>query len=91
MRNNRHRVIRISTTEDRCVATYESEFLDATYALVFTESVTGAVAFHRFAQMIENQFGKLVELHIADDLFPMKNRMVADILSGVGVHKIPVS
>ena len=90
MRNNRHRVIRISTTEDRCVATYESEFLEATYALVFTESVTGAIALHRFAQMIESQFGKPVELHIADDLFPMKNQLISDIIAGVGSYKIPV-
>ena len=90
MRNSRHSVIRINTVADRRVATYESEFLDATYALVFTESVTSAVALHRFAQMIESQFGNPPELHIADDPFPMKNQMIADILSGVGVHKISV-
>ena len=38
--------------------------------------------------MIESQFGKPVELRIADGLFPMKNQLVADILADVGAHTL---
>ena len=69
---------------DRFVASFRSEFLDATYAVVFSKSVTGAVALHRFAQMISKQYDRQVELQIADDLFPVRNKAVEDILNSIG-------
>ena len=33
-------------------------------------TITGAVALHRFAGMISDQYGKQIELRIANDLFP---------------------
>ena len=74
---------------DRFVASFRSEFLDATYALVFSKSVTGAVALHRFARMISDQYGRQVELQIADDLFPVKNKAVEDILNSIGSPQPP--
>ena len=53
MKSNSPPQIRINSVGERYVATFESEFLDATYALVFRETVNGAVALHRFAKMIE--------------------------------------
>ena len=82
--------IRINSVGDRYVATFESEFLDATYALVFSETVNGAVALHRFAKMIETEYGKSIKFHIADDLLPMKSRLVADIFTGIGVPQTAV-
>ena len=87
MRNNRTPVIRISSVKDtpgKFLASFHSEFLDATYSLLFNETVTGAVALHRFAQMIESQYGSAVELQIIDDFFPVKNKAVEDILAGIG-------
>ena len=87
-RNNRTPVIRISgvkDTEGKCLASFHSEFLDATYSLLFNESVTGAVALHRFAQMIGSQYGCTVELQIVDDPFPVKNQAVEDMLSSIGL------
>ena len=89
MRNNRAPVIRISAVKDtagKFIASFHSEFLDATYSLLFNESITGAVALHRFARMIESQYGCAVELQIVDEVFPMNNQAVADILSGIGTN-----
>lgn len=82
--------IRINSVGDRYVATFEPEFLDATYALVFSETVNGAVALHRFAKMIETEYGKRVKFHIGDELLPMKSRLVADIFTGIGVPQTAV-
>ena len=85
MKSNSPPQIRINSVGERYVATFESEFLDATYALVFSETVNGAVALHQFAKMIEREYGRTIKLHINDDLPPMKSRLVADILTGIGV------
>ena len=87
MKNNRTPVIRISSVKDssgKFLASFHSEFLDATYSLLFNETVTGAVALHRFARMIESQYGSAVELQIVDDVFPVNNQAVVDILAGIG-------
>ena len=86
MRNNRTPVITITGVEDhadRFVASLRSEFLDATYAVVFSQTITGAVALHRFARMISDQYGRQVELKIANDLFPVRNKAVEDILKSI--------
>ena len=88
MKSNSRSGIRINSVGDRYVATFESEFLDATYALVFSETVNGAVALHRFARMIEHEYGRTVKLHINDDLLPMKSRLAADIFTGIGVTAV---
>ena len=87
MMNNRTPVITITGVEDdpdRFVASFRSEFLDATYAVIFSQTITGAVALHRFVQMVSDQYGKQVELRIANDLFPAKNSAVEDILNSIG-------
>ena len=87
MMNSRTPAITISGVEDnpdRFVASFRSEFLDATYAVVFSQTITGALALHRFARMISDQYGKQVELQIANDLFPAKNSAVEDILNSIG-------
>ena len=86
MRNNRTPVITIAGVDgnsDRFIASFRSEFLDATYAVVFSQTITGAVALHRFVQMISGQYGKQVELGIANDLFPIPNKAVEDILKSI--------
>ena len=86
MRNSHTPVITIAGVEDnpdRFVASFRSEFLDATYAVVFSQTITGAVALHRFVQMISDQYGKQVELRIANDLFPKPNKAIEDILKSI--------
>lgn len=86
MRNNHTPVITIAGVEDnpdRFVASFRSEFFDATYAVVFSQTITGAVALHRFTNMISDQYGKQVELRIANDLFPKPNKAVEDIVKSI--------
>ena len=77
------RITGVDDDPDRFVASFRSEFLDATYAVVFSQTITGALALHRFAGMISDQYGKQVELRIANELFPVKNRAVEDILTSI--------
>ena len=46
------RIQAIAEKPGRFIASFNAEFLDATYALTFGETVTGALALHRFAQTI---------------------------------------
>jgi len=87
MMSSRTPVITITGVEgnpDRFVASFRSEFLDATYAVIFSQTITGALALHRFARMISGQYGKQVELRIANGLCPAKNGAVEDILNSIG-------
>jgi len=47
--------------------------------------VTGALALHRFATMIENQYGKQVTIQLPDELLPFRSVAVQDILTGLGI------
>jgi hypothetical protein len=86
--NGRRPTIRIQPITGkpgRFIASFNAEFLNATYALAFSESVTGALALHRFATMIENQYGKQVTIQLPDELPPFRSEAVQDILSGLGI------
>jgi len=88
MMSGRRPTIRIQPIDKRpgrFIASFNAEFLNATYALTFSESVTGALALHRFAQMIENQYGKQVNIQLPDELLPFRSEAVQDILTGLGI------
>jgi len=88
--NGRRPTIRIQAINKRpgrFIASFNAEFLNATYALTFGESVTGALALHRFAQMIEHQYGKPVTIQLPDELLPFRSEAVQDILTGLGIAK----
>jgi len=87
MRSNNAPVIRITAVDEkpnRFVASLRSDFLDATYAVVFSQTVTGAVALHRFARMISELYGRQAQLQIAED---GKNKAVEEILKSVGIPR----
>jgi len=94
--NGRRPTIRIQAIDKRpgrFIASFNAEFLNATYALAFGESVTGALALHRFAKMIENQYGGQVNVQLSDELLPFRSEAVQDILTGLGIvetEKSPV-
>ena len=77
--------LRCKTQDNKFVASFRSVFLDATYALVFFKTITGAVALHRFARMLSEQYERQVELQIADNLFPVGNKAVEDIPNSIGI------
>ena len=62
----------IARSEDgRCVASFRAPLLDSVFSVSFPESITGAVALHRFTRMIEHEYGQRAELHI-EDSFPLR-------------------
>jgi hypothetical protein len=62
-------------------AVYTSEFLGASFAVTFPETITGAVTLHTFAEMIRNQYGKAVDIIIPDGLPLPKGSPVRDLLT----------
>ena len=93
MRSNNAPVIRIAAVDgkpERFVASLRSEFLDATYAVVFSPTVTGAVALHRFARVISELHGRQAQLQITDALSAGKNAAVEDILSSIGIPEVTI-
>ena len=88
MRANNAPVIRITgvaENSERFVASLRSEFLDATYAVVFSATVTGAIALHRFARMISELHGRQATLQITENLLAGRNIAVEDILASIGI------
>ena len=88
MRRNNAPVIRVTAVDEkpeRFVASIRSEFFDATYAVVFSTTVTGAVALHRFARMISDAYGRQAKLRVAENLFAGNNSAVEDILKSIGI------
>ena len=87
--NGRNPVVRIAPVDTgkdgRFVASFTAEVLGATYAVVFPETVTGAIALHRFVQMIEQQYGKQAEIRLADELLPFHNEAITDMLRSLGI------
>jgi hypothetical protein len=86
MKHDRRPQIRISAVDGspgRFLATFHAPFLDATYALSFGESLTGAVALHRFACMIESQYGGKVEIRIDDFQSSAEITSIADMLARI--------
>ena len=94
---NRHRstiqVYPVSDSRSQYVAVFSSEFLGATFSVMFPETITGAVALHTFAEMIRKQYGPAVEITIPEGLSLPKGSPVRDLLSQLRqplfVHESP--
>ncbi len=70
----------VDDSSDRYVASFSSEVLDATFSVVFKETITGAVALHTFAEMIRKQYDHAPNIVITDTSNLPKNSPVQDIL-----------
>lgn len=62
----RIRIAPVDDSSDRYIAVFTSEAVDATFSVVFRETVTGAVALHSFAEMIRSRYGVAPELTVVD-------------------------
>ena len=82
---NRHRPVirlhRVPGSQGHYVAVFASEFLGATFAVTFQETITGAVALHTFAEMIRKQYGPSVEIILPRQLSLQEGSPVKDLLS----------
>ena len=86
--NGRNPLVRIAPVDSdsgRFVASFTAEALGSTYAVIFPENITGAIALHRFVRMIEQQYGKQVEIRLADELLPFRNEAITDMLHSLGI------
>jgi hypothetical protein len=77
-----HPVSGIARSAGRCIASFYTVLLDATFAVSFPENLSGAVALHRFVSMIEREYGKPVELR-NDDSFPVNSKAVEELLQSM--------
>lgn len=62
------------------VAMFVSPILASTFSVVFSDSVTGAIALHDFADMLHQHFGRSVQLHLDTDLIPTRSKAMDDVL-----------
>jgi len=83
----------VPDSQNQYVAVFASEFLGATFAVLFPETITGAVALHTFAEMIRKEHGPSVDISLPDGLPLPKSSPVRDILSELRqpmfVHEAP--
>ena len=86
MRNGKKHCIQISPVQDhpdRYVASIASGLLGATFSVVFSETITGAVALHTFAEMIRNHYGHAVEIVLPDPFTLSLSPPVEDIIAAL--------
>ena len=72
------------------VAMFISPVLASTFSVVFPDSITGALALHEFADMLQMRFGRPVELCLDTDLFPPRSKAMDDILAAMREKMKPV-
>ena len=70
-------------SSDRFIASFSSEVLDATFSVIFNETITGAVALHTFAEMIRKQYNQAVDIVVKDAFSLSTNSPVQDILKSL--------
>ena len=79
------RVLPVDGKPGEYTASFTSEFLQATFSVTVKDTILGAVAIHRFAEMIRKQFGKYVangeiEFVLPDSMEPV-SRPFADMVN----------
>ncbi|MBA7528157.1 hypothetical protein ES705_20340 [subsurface metagenome] len=70
------------------IAYYKSDLMQATFSVYIKDSIFGALALHRFTEMICKTFGKnyktdRVDFVFSDDLMHFENKAVLDVVAGV--------
>ncbi len=86
MRDGKKHHIQISPVHNcpgRYVASISSELLGSTYSVVFPETITGAVAFHTFAEMIRKHYGHAVEIVLPDPFCVSLSPPVREIIAAL--------
>ena len=64
------------------VASFRSEFLDATFTVFFKDTITGALALHSFAEMIRRKYQeKEVDFLLSEQELPFRNEALLDVVT----------
>ena len=78
------RVLPVDGKPGEYAASFTSEFLQATFSVEVKDTILGAVAIHRFAEMVRKEYAKYtttgeIEFVLPDSMRP-ENRPFADML-----------
>ncbi len=70
------------------LAYYKSDLMQATFSVYINDSIFGALALYRFAEMIRKTYGKnyktdRVDFVFSDNLMHFENKAVLDVVAGV--------
>ena len=80
------RVLPVDGKSGEYTASFTSEFLQATFSVRVKDTILGAVALHRFAEMIGKQFGKYTASGEIEFILPnsmeLRSKPFAEIVQG---------
>ena len=62
------------------VAHFTSEYLHATFSVCFKDTITGALALHRFAGMLRKEYESEVEFILSERRVAFTNEALVDLL-----------
>ena len=69
------------------IAYYKSDLMQATFSVYINDNIFGALALHKFAEMIRISYGKNYKTDkdfvFSDDLMHFENKAVLDVVAGV--------
>jgi len=70
------------------IASFHSEFLNATFSVCFQDTITGSLALWHFSEMIRKKYEQEIELVLMKDQLAFKNEAVLDVVkSSSAFHK----
>ena len=72
---------KIDNNDREFLAYFKSDFLQATFCVVFSDTVFGAVALNKFSEMIKTYFNeKKLDLFISDEKIKFKSQALLEEL-----------
>ena len=88
VRNIRIVIKSVDNRPGQYLAYYQSDLLQATFSVYINDNIFGALALHKFAEMIRISYGKnyktdRVDFVFSDDLMHFENKAVLDVVAGV--------
>ena len=70
------------------IASYSSEFLDATFSVYFKDNILGAIALQSFAEMIKLKYEKeRIEFVLSEEWMQFKSRDLFEVMTGSRLQK----
>ena len=88
VRNIRIVIESVDNRKGEHLAYYKSDLMQATFSVYINDNIFGALALHKFAEMIRISYGKnyktdRVDFVFSDDLIHFENKAVLDVVAGV--------
>ena len=88
MNNNKIIINPIDKTNRDYIASYDNDFLKATFFVQFKDNIFGAVGLHYFFEMIKAKFGgNNLEMVISNEKTQFKNQLLQEVIKQKEVIK----